>query len=80
MSTTNIKYLPQTKFSIYQRTCRQTDHLRRENKNKTFIFQGMIKSQNDSQRIKKRTLKGRNKGFKKNNVTDKHAEDHVIHL
>ena len=58
----------------------QIHHICQENQSKTCIIQALIENQNDFQNILKGTPKSSNKAFKKNNVADKHAEDHVINI
>ena len=43
-------------------------------------MQVLIEHRNDFQNITKETQKSRNNDFKKNNTTDKHAENHVINI
>ena len=43
-------------------------------------MQVLIEHRNDFQNITKETQKSRNNDFKKNNITDKHAENHVINI
>ena len=40
----------------------------------------LTENRNDFQNITKGTQKSRNNDFKKNNITDKHAENHVINI
>ena len=51
-----------------------------KNKNKTCIIQGLIENQKDFLSIPKGSQTSRNKEFKKNNVIDRHVEDHVINI
>ena len=58
----------------------QIHHLCQENENKTCIIQALNENQNDFQNITNLTQKSRKDDFKRNNITDKHAEDHVINI
>ena len=58
----------------------QIHHLCQESENKTCIIQALNENQNDFQNITNLTQKSRKDDFKRTNITDKHAEDHVINI
>ena len=71
---------PEQNSQFFNVLLEQINHLRQENENKTCIIQALIDNQNDFQNITKGTQESWNNDFKKNNITDKHAEDHVINI
>ena len=56
----------------------QIHHLRQENEN--CIIKALTENQNNFQNITKQAQKAGTTTLRKNNMTDKHAEDHVINI
>ena len=71
---------PEQNSQFFNVLLEQINYLRQENENKTCIIQALIDNQNDFQNITKGTQECWNNDFKKNNIIDKHAEDHVINI
>ena len=71
---------PEQNSQFFNVLLEQINYLRQENENKTCIIQALIDNQNYFQNITKGTQECWNNDFKKNNIIDKHAEDHVINI